>query len=114
MRRKPCASHCVTKPLCVAYRPSSLVFFCGTMRVTVSSVKASGTSAIVSFPPLLHVLVLFHSEQRNQFQFVAIQHQRHPLLRGIAAHGERGLDQGVVGADVDVELTRSTRNAGGV
>src|SRR2546425_7967956 len=49
MRRKPSASHCVTKPFFVAYRPSSWVFFCGTMRDTVSSVKASGTSRSVSF-----------------------------------------------------------------
>jgi hypothetical protein len=48
MRRNPCASHCVTKPFFVAYRPSSLVFRCGAMRVTVSSSKESGTFSIVS------------------------------------------------------------------
>jgi hypothetical protein len=48
MRRKPCASHWVTKPCLVAYSPSSLVFCCGTMRETVSSTKASGTSGITS------------------------------------------------------------------
>jgi hypothetical protein len=48
MRRNPSASHCVANPLRVAYRPSRRLFFCGRMRLTVSSVKRSGTSAMAS------------------------------------------------------------------
>ena len=47
MRRKPSASHWVKKPSFDAYSPISFVFFCGSIRTTVSSVNASGTAAMV-------------------------------------------------------------------
>jgi len=77
MRRKPSASHCVTKPFFVAYRPSSWVFFCGSMRDTVSSVKASETSRSVSRCAVTSYCGGVPSNRDgNQFQFLSIEHER--------------------------------------
>ena len=51
IRRNPSASHCVKKLPLETYRPESSVFSSGAIRVSISSVNASGTSATISLSP---------------------------------------------------------------
>jgi hypothetical protein len=51
MRRKPSASHWVKKLPFDVYRPDSSLLSFGAMRVSISSVQASGRSAMTSLPP---------------------------------------------------------------
>ena len=79
------------------------------MRVTVSSVKASGTLGIDSFSGVIEYASLPRGEsvQRdgNQLELVAVeQRAARALTVWIAPHGKRGRDDGVIVSDVDVEL----------
>ena len=115
MRRKPSASHWVTKPALVAYSPSSLVFFCGTMITAVSSLKASG--AFRDREPLVVDRILFGGQlaavdgYRLQRELVAVEYQRRGLVGGIGIADDRQAraHECVVVADFDVELDRGNQ-----
>ena len=85
MRRKPSASHWVKKLPLEIYRPESSVLSFGAMRVSISSVPASGMSGISSLPSssVIAVGAEFLAIQRNahQRQRLAIQRQRRVRVR---------------------------------
>ena len=109
MRRKPCASHWVTKPCLVAYRPSSLVFFCGQIRLTVSSVNASGTCGRVR--RLFRYGVLDGLSVQGEPKPARARRRPGPGADGsssgpgsVAPDLQLRADQRVVVADVDVQV----------